>query len=264
MPAACLLRDLQNRFLAALYDGDSSAAAALVEGAGLDAEARVRVYRNSGTLTHTDTLRITYPAVLALVGEDFFESAAMQYRRTHPSHSGNLQEFGSAFAAFIESLPGAQHLDYLADVARLEWLRQEVALVADVTPIHAVALQEMYVSSKGALCLELHQSVRLFASRHAVLTLWNYATGSNGERLRLPEDGEQVVLWRSGAEVAMTTVDAASFICVAELLRGSSIDVAHSKALASNPRFDVAACIGSLLEETLVTGVLPAAEDTSS
>lgn len=264
MPVACSLRELQSRFLAALYDGDTAAAAAMVEGAGLDAEARVRVYRNSGTLIQTDTLRTTYPAVLALVGEDFFESVAMQYRRVHPSASGNLQVFGSEFAAFLESLPSAQQLAYLADVARLEWLRQEVALAADITPIHATALQEFYISPRGALCLELDPSVRLFASRHAVLTLWRYAMTADGERLQLPSEGEQIVLWRSGAEVAMAIVDAASFVCIAALLQGASIDAAHGEALARDPHFDVAACIGSLLEETLITVIHPAAEDTSS
>ncbi|MBS0455995.1 MAG: putative DNA-binding domain-containing protein [Proteobacteria bacterium] len=264
MSDASSLRDLQNRFLAALYDGDRAAAAALVEGAGLDAEARVRVYRNSGTLTHTETLRTTYPAVLALVGEDFFESAAMRYRRAHPSHSGNLQDFGSEFAAFLESLPGAQQLEYLADVARLEWLRQEVVLAADITPLHATALQDVPVASRGALCLELDPSVRLFASRHAVLTLWRYAMGAHSERLQLPAEGERIVLWRSGAEVAMTAVDAASLVCIAALSQGASIDAATCQALASDPDFDVAACIGSLMEESLIVFIHPATEDTSS
>lgn len=264
MSTACSLRELQDRFLAALYDGDSAAAAALVEGSGLDAEARVRVYRNSGTLTHTDTLRTTYPAVLALVGEDFFESAAMQYRRAHPSHSGNLQDFGSRFAGFLELLPGAQTLAYLPDVARLEWLRQEVALAIDIPLIDTAGLQEFYISSRGALRLELDPSVRLFASRHAVLTVWHYAMRADGERLQLPIEGEHILLWRSGTEVAMAAIDAASFICIAALLQGATIDAAHSDALAHDPHFDVAACIGSLLEETLVTAIHPAIEDTAT
>ncbi len=262
MRDACSLRELQDRFLAALYDGDCAAAAALVEGAGLDAEARVRVYRNSGTLTHTDALRTTYPAVLAFVGEDFFESAAMQYRRVHPSASGNLQVFGSEFAAFLESLPSAQQLAYLADVARLEWLRQEVALAIDIAPIDTAALQEFCISYRGALRLELDPGMRLFASRHAVLTLWNYAMAPTGEQLQLPDDGEQIVLWRSGAEVAMAAVDAASFICISELSHNASIDAAISKARARDPHFDVDACIGSLLDEAQVTAIHPTAKDT--
>ena len=263
MPAACSLRELQDRFLTALYDGDRTMAAALVEGAGLDAQARVQVYRNSGTLIHTDTLRTTYPAVLALVGEDFFESAAMQYRCAHPSTSGNLQAFGSTFAAFLESLPGAQQLAYLADVARLEWLRQEVALAADITPALAAAPQEFPVSNKGALRLELHPSLRLFASPHAVLTLWRYAMAADAGRLQLPAEGEHVAMWRSGADVAMTAVDAASFVCITALLQGASIDAAASEALALDPHCDVAACIDSLLEEALVMVIHPADAEMS-
>lgn len=262
MPAAPSLREVQSHFLDALYDGDPAVAAVLVDGAGLDAEARVQVYRNSGTLTHTDTLRTTYPAVLALVGADFFESAAMLYRRAHRSTSGNLQAFGAEFPAFLASFPNAQSLAYLADVARLEWLRQEAALAADIAPLRTEALQEILVSTKGMLRLELLPSVRLFASRHAVLTLWRYTMAADGKRLQLPAEGEQVVLWRSGAEVAMACLDPASFGCVAALSRGTPIDVAHREALALNPDFAWSACIGSLLSESLITAFHPTTEDT--
>lgn len=264
MRAACSLRELQNRFLAALYDRGSAAAVALVERTGLDAEARVRIYRNSGTLAHTDVLRTTYPAVLALVGEDFFESAAMRYRCAHPPHSGNLQDFGSGFATFLESLPGAQQLAYLADVARLEWFRQEVALAADASPLSATALQQTAIPAPAKLHIDLHPSVRLLASEHAVLTLWRYAMAPHGERLQLPIQGEQIVLWRSGAEVAMTTVDAASFACIEALARSVSLDDACREALVRDRRFDVAACIGSLIEQSLITAIYATSEGISS
>jgi hypothetical protein len=50
-----------------------------------------------------------------------------------------------------------------------------------------------------------------------VLTIWTYAMAAGGERLRLPEGGERVMLWRSDADVAMATVDAATFAGLAAL-----------------------------------------------
>ena len=210
MSAACSLRDLQDRFLAAIYDGDDVAAAELVDGAGLDPDARLRVYRNNSLLNHTRALRDSFPAALALVGEDFFDSAAMQYRRAHPSTSGNLQDFGAEFPEFLESLPGTRSLPYLGDVTRLEWLRQEVALSA------------------------LDASFRLLASPHAVLTIWTYAMAASGERLQLPTGGECVVLWRCDAEVAMAVVDAANFAGLAAQRDGLTSSI-HSQRQESLP-----------------------------
>lgn len=263
MPAAPSLRSVQSHFLDALYDGDPDVVAALIDGAGLDVQARVRVYRNSGLLTHTETLRTTYPAVLALVGEDFFESAAMLYRRAHRSTSGNLQDFGAEFPAFLASFPNAQSLTYLTDVAKLEWLRQEAALAVASAPLRSAALQEILVTTNGMLRLELHPSVRLFASRHAVLTLWRYAMAADGQRLQLPAEGEQLVLWRSGAEVAMASLDAASFACICALSRGMPIDDAHHEALALDPDFAWSTCIGTLLSESLITAFHPITKDTA-
>jgi hypothetical protein len=250
MPAAPALLELQRGFAdAALGRGDD--AARWVAGAGLAPVARLQVYANAIASTQIDTLRGTYPAVLALVGAEFFEAAAARYRLRHPSTRGNLQAFGGAFADFLAAMPEAAALAYLPDVARLEWLRQEAALAADATPLDSAALAAL--DDDGSLRLVLHPSLRLLASAHPVLTIWHYATSAGGGRLQLDDHGEQVVLWRDGGDVALAVTDAASYACIAALASGRDLDAAHAEALAADGHFDLAACLRSLLAQALVT-----------
>lgn len=248
MPAVPTLLELQRGFADAMLDrGGGGDVAQWVVGAGLTPAARLQVYCNAIASTQIETLRTTYPAVRALVGEAFFEAAATRYRLRHPSTHGNLQAFGDAFAAFLATMPEAAALTYLPDVAQLEWLRQQSALAAEASPLDPATLDETI-----SLPMRLHPSLRLLTSAHPVLTIWRYTNAPEGERLQLDGHGEQVALWRDGSEVAMADLDPASFACIAALIDERDLVVAHAAALASDGKFDLVACLHTLLAHRLV------------
>ncbi|MGH8320535.1 MAG: HvfC/BufC family peptide modification chaperone, partial [Gammaproteobacteria bacterium] len=140
-----------------------------VAGNGLDSEARLQIYRNIIFNNLTAALRTAYPAVLKLVGEDFFSGVAARFIRDYPSSSGNLQDFGAAFPECLAAIPEVAALPYLADVARLEWARQQAYLAADAEPLDPYALGTVPDDRQGALRLTLHPSVRLLESPYPIL-----------------------------------------------------------------------------------------------
>ncbi|SRR5579875_232654 len=255
MRAVSALHELQRGFLAALYDDREPGPLDAIAGNGLEPAARLRIYRRSCNENQTGALRTAFPAVRALVGEDFFDQTARGYRSAHPSRSGNLQAFGAHFADYLGSLPETRGLPYLPDVARLEWLRQEVALAADAESLSPDAFAQALIAIDGPLRIDLHPGVRLFASPHAVLTIWDYAMHPGEARLQLPEAGERVLLWREDGEVAMAALDAASFACVEALAQGRSLDDALAAACARKAGFDLAVCISGLVERGLLVAL---------
>lgn len=252
MHATSALLECQRAFLAALYDERRAGAARWVAGNGLSAEARLRIYRHRSEDVHTDALRTTFPAVLALVGDAFFVNIAHGYRRVHPSRSGNLQGFGIDFADHLAALPETRTLPYLPDVARLEWLRQEAALAAAEVPKPSVAFDGGTAPRDTIPYVALQPSVRLLASPHAVLTIWRHAMSPTEDRPVSPACGENVVLWREGGEVAMAELDAASFACTCTLARGHSLATASAAGRALDPEFDPDACLASLAAHRLI------------
>ena len=109
----------------------------------------------------------------------------------------------------------------------------------------------------ASLRIGLHPSIRLLASAHPILTIWRYAIQPTSEPLVLDGEGEHVVLWRQDGEVAMAAVDPASFVCIASLAHGDTLDAAHAAALARDPAFDLAACLASLFRQALITTLHP-------
>jgi hypothetical protein len=261
MAAAPALLETQRRFMAALYDDADAGPIDAIAGSGLEPSARLRIYRRSCEAIQTGALRATYPAVLALVGEDFFDQSAHGYRRAHPSASGNLHGFGADFADYLASLPALAGYPYLPDVARLEWRRQLAALAGERAPLSADALARQWAGSDRPLAATLHPSVRVLASRYPVLTIWRYATQPSAEPLRLDGGGENVVLWREDGEVAMATPDAASFACIEALAQGRALDAAQAAALAADPDFEFAACMKSFAQCNLIVALQPVARN---
>lgn len=82
---------------------------------------RVAIYRNTFDATVAKALRLTFPAVHRLVGEEFFAGAAAIFARQSPPAAGYLDLYGAAFPDFLAQLPQAAGLPYLPGVARLEW-----------------------------------------------------------------------------------------------------------------------------------------------
>jgi hypothetical protein len=252
MPVAPTLLETQRSFLTALYDDNEAGPIDAIVGKGLEPAARLQIYRRSCNAIQTGALRASFPAVLALVGEDFFEQTAHGYRHAHPSNSGNLQGFGAHLAEYLASLPALADYQYVPDVAGLEWQRQLTALARHSATASPDAVARSSAGAGQSLAISLHPSVHLLASRHPVLTLWRYAMQPSPEPLRLDGAGENVVLWRADGEVAMATLDAASFACIESLAQGRPPGVAHTAALAADAEFDLAACLKSFAQCGLI------------
>lgn len=250
MPAAPHLLELQQGFADALR-GRGDAVSAWVDGAGLDPAARLRIYQHAAAATLTAALRDSYPAVCAMVGDPFFDALAARYRRQHPSIRGNLQHFGENLADFIATMPEAQNLPYLPDLARLEWRRQSAALAADAVAVDAVGSAAAARVAPDQLRVKLHPSLQLLRSEHAVLTLWQWCRAPTAAAPAL-DGGEQVLLWRDGDGVAMTAVKAATFRCIEGLAEGRDVASAYRDAAAVDSYFQLEPCLRDLLGQGLI------------
>lgn len=250
MPAAPRLRDLQQGFAVAVLGRDEGVSDWII-GAGLEPAARLRIYQHAVAATQGAALRDSYPGVLALVGEDFFDAMAARYRRQYPSTSGNLQHFGASLADFLANMTEARKLTYLPDVARLEWCRQLTALASDAPPVDAMRCAEVAAAAPARLYLRLHPSIHLLRSAHAVLSLWQWCQAPS-DRAPSVDEGEQVLLWREDGDVAMATLEPATFRCIEMLAGGNDVATAWAGACNLDHAFDLESCLRDLLGHGLV------------
>jgi hypothetical protein len=216
------LLDVQRAMRAALIDRDDGAAIALLAD-GVPAE-RLDIYRNTFIAGATRALRLSFPAVHRLVGDDFFAGAATAFIAREPPCEACLDDYGAAFPHFLRDFPPAATLAWLADVARLEWAVSRALHAPDAAPLDLMRLQALPPEDQIHVCFAPHPSVALLC-------------------LDFPAD----VIWRGvldGDDAALAAVDLASGPVHLLIERSSACGVEVLRLEAQAWRFAAALCAG--------------------
>lgn len=208
------LARLQREFLASIFD------------AAPTAHPGVGIHRRNVLENLHNALASTHPVVKRLVGDAFFREAAERFARAFPSTSGDLHEFGGAFASFLAGYPFASGLPYLPDVARLEWAVHESSHAADAPAFDYASLARVPPERYAGLRFALHPCVRLLRSPYPVLAIWDAnQEGRDGTPER--SAGEQrVLVHREGLAARLTPLDESDAAFLAGLERGASLEEA--------------------------------------
>lgn len=164
----------QRAFAAALLDLRQPVPQGLRVPAGVDAARRFAVHRNSVMTGLVDALADAFPVTRALLGDGFFRAMARERVRRDPPRSAIVAEYGAGFAAFIQGFDPAAGLPWLADLARLEYLRTSAYHAADATPLDPAAFRCVVADPLrlAATRLVLHPACRWMPSRFAVRSIW--------------------------------------------------------------------------------------------
>jgi hypothetical protein len=114
-----------------------------------------------------------FPVMQRLLGEESFMRAACPYVLTHPLQRGGLLYFGETFPTFLRSLGGAASIEYLADIASLEWARHKASYALPAVPVGSVPSSWLSSAQLPRLRVALHPSVSLILSRFPIVTIWD-------------------------------------------------------------------------------------------
>jgi hypothetical protein len=239
------LRELQQGFARALITGVPGRGMPRVRADGLSPMQRVGFYRTNVFGNYLDGLRATYRCVENLVGGGCFAYYAERFIRETPSRSGDLNRYGGEFADFLASNPIADQLPYLPDVARLEWLLDEVFYEADHAPLDLQRLAQVPEEWYGELRFELHPACRLLRSPYPVRRIWEVSQpGYSGDQTVSLDSGcDHLLLRREGFDPVVEAVSAAEFALFTALHAGETLGAACAAAGSQQVDCDVAVCL---------------------
>ncbi len=156
------LREIQAAFAQSLLTGEPGETLSyLAPDAAIAPGERLGIYRNTFVGSVVAALRITYPAVDSLVGENFFEGAARRFIAQQAPQAAHLNAYGGGFGDFLASFAPAASLPYLPDVARLEWAVSCAANAPDAPALDAAALGMISEADQGRIQFTPHPSVQI-------------------------------------------------------------------------------------------------------
>lgn len=247
------LRELQRSFAAALRDpaGDCP-----VRPAG-----RLAIYRGNVAANFRGALEATYPVLRRRVGDDYFGRLVALFRERCPSRSGDLHWAGREFADFLAGHLAGGEYAWLADLARLEWARQDAAVVAIAPPVGADALAAFAPAQLEHVRLALQPSLRLVESAYPVFSVWlaNQQDDAPPVDQSLGAECGMALSRTDGVEIARLAPDLFSYLSA--LAAGSSLGESLGRAGLDATR--LSQVLGFIFGAELVTGVAAATASRS-
>jgi hypothetical protein len=244
------LRELQLRFVAALYEGNDAIVADQLGHPGepgISAAARIGVYRNNLREGFIKALAIDYPVVEKLVGPEFFRQTALDFQLQHPSVAGDLAQVGAPFADYLRRQFADGDYGWLPDVAALEWALQCVAIAPDREAVSVARLSEIPPQRYEDLVFEPAPATRLVESRYPVVRIWQTNQPHAGaENVDLNSGPDRVLVRRRGDELEFVRLSSADFTFARMLARRTPLGLATDASLAIDPAFDLGRALRAL------------------
>lgn len=259
MPTPPCLSELQRAFGAALVEGDGSALAPWIIARGIDPAARLRIYRHANLAIHVEALMASFPATVRLLGEECFDGVATRHAAWIGSTSGNLQTYGTDFPDFLAIQPELAGVAWVADVARLEWLRQEVALAASGVEADPVALVLALARDTNAF-VHLQPHLRVCDASVPALDLWRFAMDL-APAIAPDAVPQHVLLWRTSEGIVMHAVAPALARFARALQDGCRLAAAWE--IARTPALAPESVLAPLLDHRLIAAITSPCEDTA-
>ncbi|MEM5428110.1 DNA-binding domain-containing protein [Cupriavidus oxalaticus] len=207
-----------------------------------------QVYRNTVLKACVDALAANYPAVVRLVGEDWFRSAALIHARAEPPRSVCLIEYGAGFADFLRTFPPAAELPYLADVARLDRLWTESHLAADDEALDAGAFSTLAGETLLHARLRPRASLRWhWCGAHPAFSIWQA-----NRTVQVPAEdmdwvGEGALLVRMSGSVCWQAAGRGMCAFLDACGEGKALQIATESAAMAEPGIDIAQTLASLI-----------------
>jgi len=237
------LREVQAAFAAGVLDPSlAGRIAGAIDGDGMAPDRRLAIYRNNTLTSLRGLLERTFRATRHLLGEERFAGIALAFIHSAPPDRPQLAAYGAGFSEFLKGRADAALVAHVADVARLEWAREEAYYAADAPPLTPAAVATNPIELYPELRFSLHPTVRLIRSAGPVHSLWQAArTGQAGElRGGTPDEvPEQVLVVRPEMTVVTRPIGAADLVLLEALGSGLPLAEAAARAQAVEAEFDL-------------------------
>ncbi len=247
--------DANAEFVAALLEPDAPVPHGVVDPQGRIAPKRFAVYRNNVTVSLIEALRATFPAVVALVGEAFFDDMARLFVRKCPPTSPLLFTYGQDFPDYVASYEPAARLPFLADVARLDRAWLDAYHAADATPFAPEALGGCDEAVLMTARFEALPATRLIASDFPLVTIWQAAREGRRPQFAERPAPEWALVTRPDISVSVSALAPEEGQLFSALIAGQSLGEAAEAVLETTPDFDFSAAFARIVSGGSFAGV---------
>ena len=205
---------------------------------GTQWQSGLAAYRGNGLGHARNALRVQFPTLLAMLGNEAFDTLCGHYWRACPPKHGDLAWVGEALPEFIKTLQDLGDWPWLTDCARLDWAVWQSAGAAPAK-FNQADLHRLVTGVPQHLRLQLANGVRLVASAWPIVTLYLAHHDPDPDWPKISEmlqrqQAETALIWRQPinitAELPVQMIDTTTERWFLALDRGLNLEAALDMA----------------------------------
>lgn len=240
MSHAPKLHKLQRDFLAAvLLDGpQENLLPAIATSPQLSPAQRLQIYRNNVHLILKGTLQNIFSVTCKLVDKRFFDYAAYEFICQNPPQTGDMNNYGADFPAFLKQFKPMQNYLFGADVAAIEWQRNLSYRAAENTPTNAEDLKQMGEKELSSLRLTLAPHAFIFSSGFPAGSIWKAVCADKEPNVDMSQS-EHVLTYRHHLNIYSEVIPPADAMLLQSLTNHTTFHEAVQKVTEEYPDLNI-------------------------
>ncbi len=224
---------------------------------GIDASERLRIYRRSVLENFVDNLKINYPGIWKLIGDDCARGVSFAYAHDfkHITSRGKMHDFGSMFPEFLKNFPSTRHLSYLHDFAKLEWFRNISHEAPNDDLIQESELLNINHDLIEKYKLFFNSSVFFMKSEFALSKIQDLIDSKNNEELLMVKEPTYAVIYRLNDEVKTAWIDKAKWLFLSSIANRKTLGQALYDVENSNLEINLEKVFEFIFQRQMVTKI---------
>ena len=215
-------------------------------------DANLTLYRNNTRSSLLHTLTATYPLLIKLLGEDYFNYAAQTYVEHYPSRSSNLHDYGRYFGHFLKTFAPITEFPYLPTMTEFEWICHRLHFASDAQALDMRLLADITPTDYDRLYFELHPASHLLASDYPIMDIVSFCQKEPDAPLNLAKGPHYLHIIRRHLEIILVPLTHCDFVFLQTLQDGLPVKTALNTALMINPSFNLAVRLPSWVQNKTI------------
>lgn len=226
------LATIQDKMLKSVFSANLKELDFIKQFDGISTKDRFLVHRYTVLENFVNSLRISYPGIWKLIGEDCARGVALAYshKLSNITPQSKINKFGADFPEHLKKFPSTRHLTYLPDFAKLEWLRSLSHDAKHEALVDEADLAKINLEKLESYKLNFNSSVFFMTSKFPLLKIQELLDNESSEGITLQEEESYLVVYRVDDKINTATLDQSSWHFLLSLFEGKTLRAAFRKA----------------------------------
>jgi hypothetical protein len=219
------------------------------------------IYQRNLKASAISALKITFPTVLKLIGDEVFSYAVEQLIKQSPPSAGDWGVWGNNFSNVLKQITALQSFPYVADIATLDFslhrIGREKDIELDMESISLLASCEL-----DELRMILNPSIQLMVSEFPIVDIYNANhSSSNQSEYYLKQAqhslvsalGQIALIYRPQFKPLVRTIESSEYDWLLLIKEGLSMGKALDVLMSRKQSFSLEAWLPLAIEQNLVS-----------